>query len=261
MVGGPARAVEHITWDVLHPDGSRVATMEGLANYLESKGFAPTVMIDPFVGISSAIQFYYADEGSSALVNAAGGTETNNEGSVCIQCEWFFTPGTVYEGKTYATLADTPMKGLAEYLEWCESWGVPSVWPMGEPDWKSERDTKVWQTKAGHYGHSQVPENDHTDPGPMLLVPTQQEDSMALIFKDQAAFEAAVKEVVAPLIKADGDTTRKLVLGTENADGHDSDPGHPSLADIKATQKQQSIALDNQSGVLAAIAAKVGVSK
>ncbi|MEX5266794.1 hypothetical protein [Kocuria sp. CPCC 204721] len=27
------------------------------------------------------------------------------------------------------------------------------------------RDVGVWNGQAGHYGHSQVPDNDHTDPG------------------------------------------------------------------------------------------------
>ncbi|SMF20782.1 hypothetical protein SAMN06296028_1152 [Kocuria indica] len=33
----------------------------------------------------------------------------------------------------------------------------------------------VWNAKAGHYGHSQVPGNDHTDPGKfpdITLLPT-----------------------------------------------------------------------------------------
>jgi peptidoglycan hydrolase-like protein with peptidoglycan-binding domain len=38
---------------------------------------------------------------------------------------------------------------------------------MGLPIWSANRSAGVWDTRSGHYGHSQVPENDHTDPGPM----------------------------------------------------------------------------------------------
>ena len=34
--------------------------------------------------------------------------------------------------------------------------------PIGQ---SGTRSVAVWNTKAGHYGHSQVPGNDHTDPG------------------------------------------------------------------------------------------------
>ena len=48
------------------------------------------------------------------------------------------------------------------------SHGIPRTWPMGPtpPIGQSgTRSVAVWNTKAGHYGHSQVPGNDHTDPG------------------------------------------------------------------------------------------------
>lgn len=70
-------------------------------------------------------------------------------------------------GRTYATVRDTPAKGLDKILAWARSWGVPDVWPMGSPTWEANRSEHTWETEGGHYGHGQTPENKHTDPGPM----------------------------------------------------------------------------------------------
>ncbi|KPC59086.1 hypothetical protein ADL35_49250, partial [Streptomyces sp. NRRL WC-3753] len=47
--------------------------------------------------------------------------------------------------------------------------GVPDTWPAGKPPATAaaatKRDRSTWQSKGGHYGHSQVPGNDHWDPG------------------------------------------------------------------------------------------------
>ncbi|MEU3459179.1 peptidoglycan-binding domain-containing protein [Streptomyces sp. NPDC006733] len=49
----------------------------------------------------------------------------------------------------------------AERLE-----GVPDVWPMGRPtDFGAHRDERIWATRRGWYGHSQVPQNQHQGPG------------------------------------------------------------------------------------------------
>src|SRR5262249_28629571 len=47
--------------------------------------------------------------------------------------------------------------------------GVELTWPAGNPppspNGPFHRNTTTWSTKSGLYGHSQVPENTHTDPG------------------------------------------------------------------------------------------------
>jgi hypothetical protein len=115
-------------------------------------------------------------------MNAAGGVETNRKGNVCIQVETLFFPYCRVGGKVYATLADTPCLGLDRLMAWLRSWGVPDVWPMGVPTWSANRNATTWNTRSGHYGHSQVPENDHTDPGPMPnlfgVAAAPQEDDM-----------------------------------------------------------------------------------
>ncbi|MER5306163.1 peptidoglycan-binding protein, partial [Streptomyces lasiicapitis] len=70
-------------------------------------------------------------------------------------------------GKAYRTVKDTPAKGLDKILAWARSWGVPDTWPMGTPTWSANRSERTWRSKGGHYTHAHVPENSHTDPGPM----------------------------------------------------------------------------------------------
>lgn len=165
MVGGPPRGLWHITWDSLSPTGKQPA-FDNIANYLVNAGYCPHLMWDPWTG--RTVQFYPATTSARALNNQPGGVETNRMGKVCLQVEVFFSPGAVRNGKKYATVADTPCVGLDKIMTWMRSWGIPDVWPMGWPKWSGNfRSVTTWRTEAGHYGHVHVPENDHTDPGPM----------------------------------------------------------------------------------------------
>lgn len=165
MAGGPPRSIWHITWDSLGPGGKQPA-FDNIAGYLQSVNFCPHLMWDPWTG--KTVQFYAANESARAVANASGGVETNRMGSACIQVETFFTPGAVRNGKKYMTVADTPCIGLDKIVDWMRGWGIPDVWPSGWPQWNgSPRNVSNWLHKAGHYGHCHVPENDHTDPGPM----------------------------------------------------------------------------------------------
>lgn len=158
MVGGPARATHHITDDQLHSDSTRAATLEGVAQYLINVGYEPTVVIDPLTG--EAIQLLDATDSGYALEHPAGGPQTNRMGTVNIQVEWLFTPGTVWQGKRYAQVTDTAMLGLDRFVAWCSSWGVPVVAPLAPGD----RNASVWAAVAGHYGHFNAPLNSHVDP-------------------------------------------------------------------------------------------------
>lgn len=165
MVGGPPRAVWHITWDSLGPGGKQPA-FDSIANYLQNVNYCPHLMWDPWTG--KIVQFYPANQSARALSHPAGTVETNRMGSVCIQVEVFFSPGAVRDGKKYMTVADTPCKGLDKIVAWMRSWGVEDAWPSGWPQWSgNSRSVSNWQNKSGHYGHCHVPGNDHTDPGPM----------------------------------------------------------------------------------------------
>lgn len=166
---GGSRTIWHITWDrnATAEAPADLVPFDNLAGYFAGggRGVAPHILWDPFAGRFA--QFFSATSRSKSVMNAAGGVETNRKGNVCIQVETLFFPYCRVGGKVYPTLRDTPCAGLDRLMAWLRSWGVPDLWPMGEPTWTARRDATVWNTRSGHYGHSQVPENDHTDPGPM----------------------------------------------------------------------------------------------
>jgi hypothetical protein len=183
--GGPAKAIAHITWD---ENAAAVKPLplvpyERLVDYFgrnpAGRAVAPHVLWDPFTG--RVTQFVPATSRSKSLADAPGGTRTNRAGSVVIQIEGLFFPYCEVGGKVYAKLTDTPCKGWAELQAWVHSWGVPNAWPMGRPtDFTSHRSETAWETRAGWYAHSQVPENDHQDPGswPAFADTTPEEDDM-----------------------------------------------------------------------------------
>lgn len=164
----PAKAIAHITWDrnATAAKPADLVPFADLRGYFSGSGsaLAPHILWDPFEGRFA--QFYPADSRSKSVVDLAGGTRTNRAGKVVIQIEALFFPYCRYGGKVYASLADTPCKGWTELNAWVRSWGVLDTWPMGRPiSFESHRSESVWETRNGWYGHSQVPENDHQDPG------------------------------------------------------------------------------------------------
>lgn len=168
--GGPAKAVAHVTWDknATAAAPSALVPYANLAAYFGQNptgmGMAPHLLWDPFTG--GCTQFLPANSRSLSLVDLAGGTRTNRAGSVVIQIEALFFPYCKVDGKVYPRLVDTPCLGWDALHAWVKSWGVPDVWPMGRPvDFTSNRSESVWETRAGWYGHQQVPENTHQDPG------------------------------------------------------------------------------------------------
>ncbi|WP_427130286.1 hypothetical protein [Pseudarthrobacter sp. S9] len=155
----PPRAIWHITWDALRADGTQ-PNFSAVAGYLQRQEYCPHIMWNPFTGYME--QYYPASQSARALV------AWNQDGAVNVQIETFFTPGCVVDGVKYNTVADTPCRGLGTILDWLDSLGIPRVWPMGAPQWQgNSRDAAIWNSSGGHYGHCNVPDNTHTDPGPM----------------------------------------------------------------------------------------------
>jgi len=162
MDGGPARVTHHIT------SNNRDWTFKNELGWFTGGGssVAPTILADPFTG--EVAQFFPADYRSLSLKNA-GDVRTNRTGKYNIQIEWVFTEGEVVDGKRYYSLKDTPLKPWPGLLAWIRSLGIVDGWPGGVPA-SFARDTvslATWTGKGGHYGHNQVPGNDHVDPGPM----------------------------------------------------------------------------------------------
>lgn len=166
--GGPAKAIAHITWDrnATAAKPADLVSYTALRSYFAGggAGVAPHILWDPFTG--SFTQFVPANSRSKSLADQAGGTRTNRAGAVVLQIEALFFPYCRVGKTVYPRLVDTPCQGWAELQAWVHSWGVPNTWPMGKPsDFTSHRSESVWEKQAGWYGHSQVPENDHQDPG------------------------------------------------------------------------------------------------
>lgn len=162
MDGGPARVTWHIT------SNTNDHTFANEYGWFTGGGadVAPHILWDPFTG--QIAQFFPADSRSLSLQNA-GTVRTNRTGKYNIQIEIVFTENEVVNGKRYASVAETPCKGLDGIVAWVRSLGVPDVWPGGSPTGFS-RDTvslATWTSQGGHYGHNQVPGNTHVDPGPM----------------------------------------------------------------------------------------------
>ncbi|MCX4596074.1 endolysin [Streptomyces sp. NBC_01549] len=162
MNGGPARAVWHIT------SNATDWTFARELGWFTGGGadVAPHLLWDPWTG--EIAQFFPADSRSLSLQNA-GDVRTNRTGKYCVQIEIVFTANETVGGKRYATVRDTPCKGLDGIMTWLRSLGIPDVWPGGAPT-GFVRDTvslDAWTKLGGHYGHNQIPANSHVDPGPM----------------------------------------------------------------------------------------------
>lgn len=162
MDGGPARATHHIT------SNANDWTFKNELGWFSGGGadVAPHLLADPFTG--QVAQFFPADSRSLSLKNA-GSIRTNRTGNYNIQIEWVFTEGETVNGKVYHSLKETPLKPWPAIHAWLRSLGIVDGWPGGVPT-SFSRDTvslDTWLSKGGHYGHNQVPGNDHVDPGPM----------------------------------------------------------------------------------------------
>jgi hypothetical protein len=94
-----------------------------------------------------------------------GSRRTNREGKVNIQVE------VLGRAKDPWTKGFDPGKkpNYRKLIAAGRSHGIPDVWPAGKPPSTAaaatKRDRSTWQSKGGHFGHSQVPGNDHWDPG------------------------------------------------------------------------------------------------
>ncbi|WP_406215009.1 peptidoglycan-binding protein [Streptomyces decoyicus] len=149
------------TWHTTEsPAGGSYLTSIGA--YLIRVGAEPQVIYDP--ATDKLGQFGPLNQSGRALKND-GARRTNREGKVNIQVEVLGRAATPW------TNGFDPAKkpNFQKLLAAGRAWGIPDVWPAGKPpaypSGSSSRSRSVWQEKGGHYGHSQVPGNDHGDPG------------------------------------------------------------------------------------------------
>lgn len=151
-VSGPFKIVHHTT------EGSSAAG--AFSAYKKNKS-------DPHFTVDTSTIYQHIDTSLAArsLRNAPGGVQTNKDGALQIE-----VVGFAHLKKNPATL-----KNVARLCRWLENTHkVPQSWPNGLPKTATpsgkdpgghNRNPVNWDTKAGHYGHSQVPENTHWDPG------------------------------------------------------------------------------------------------
>jgi peptidoglycan hydrolase-like protein with peptidoglycan-binding domain len=107
------------------------------------------------------VQMIPANRGGRGLENHAGGVQTNNGGTVVFQIE--------VVGRAKDPWTAGPCKGLGAIVAFLDQLGVEDAWPAGDlkpypASYGGTRSTSAW-AKSGHFGHSQVPENVHGDPG------------------------------------------------------------------------------------------------
>ncbi|MQA85020.1 MAG: hypothetical protein GEV03_10445 [Streptosporangiales bacterium] len=154
QAGGAPRVVWHTT-----ESDPRTTEPRAVAHYLNQLEYQTHVVWNPLTG--EAIQMIPATLAARGLRGRSGGTEINREGRLCIQIEVI--------GFASDPFTRGPLHGLETILGWLDSWRVPRRWPAGAPTARpapSGRSRRRW-AQGGHFGHSQVPEAQHSDPGPI----------------------------------------------------------------------------------------------
>jgi hypothetical protein len=171
-------------------------------------------------------QHFDFDTSSRALVNLAGGVETNTLNVCQVEIVGTSDPTTheKWRAAGYAhlftpELPDWAIRDLAAFAKWAhDDHGVPLASDVTFKAYPGSYGTSngvrmsaaKWQSFTGHCGHQHVPENLHGDPGllPMAAILTaatggvipSQEDDVALTADDITKVAAAV---YAKLLKTD----------------------------------------------------------
>jgi hypothetical protein len=164
-------------------------------------------------------QHFDFDVSSRALVNAAGGVETNTLNVCQVEIVGTCAPSTHQAwGSTphlyTPELPDWAIRDLAAFAKWAhDNHGVPLTSDVTFKSYPGSYGTSngvrmsaaKWTSFTGHCGHQHVPENLHGDPGllPMAAIltaaknGTTQEDDVALTADDISKVAQAVFEKLA----------------------------------------------------------------
>lgn len=157
MDGGKPRSTQHT---VECPPGRGYFLSMGA--YLVRVATEPQVLYDP--QSDSLGQFGPLNQSARALRNA-GSTRTNRTGTVNIQVEVCGRASQPWTDGFDPAKKPNYLKLIAAI----DSWSVPRDWPAGPPQAypgdHDDRDMWTWINRGGYFGHSQVPGNDHGDPG------------------------------------------------------------------------------------------------
>ena len=193
----PGRVVWHTTESDTGDDA-----FTAVAAYLIRVAAEPHLLYDPTTDRLG--QFGPLNKSARALHND-GSTRTNRVGEVCIQIEVLGRAAEPF------TRTWKPGANYRAMMAAVRSWKIPDTFPAGRLAASgaeaNNRPRSVWMSKGGHYGHANIPGNDHWDPGSI--------DKSAL-------FEAA------PVGKPGGTTPAKPVVDLSNViAAARRDPGLP----------------------------------
>ena len=149
----PPRVVWHTT-----ESGAGNTAFDAVGKYLRTIGAEPHILYDPTTDRLG--QFGPLDKSARALRND-GAYRTNRTGKVCIQIEVLARAATPFTGYW------KPGPNFRALMAALRSWGIPDVFPLplASKYGDGTRTRSVWLGTAGHYGHCNVPGNDHWDPG------------------------------------------------------------------------------------------------
>ena len=154
LQGGPRKVIWHTT-----ENDPKKTSATSIAKYLNRVGAQVNLVWNPETG--EMVQMIPANRGGRGLENHSGGVETNRGGSIVFQIE--------VVGHAKSPWTNGPCVGLKTITDFLEQLGVPDAWPAGDLEpypesYGGSRSSSDWG-KSGHFGHSQVPENVHGDPG------------------------------------------------------------------------------------------------
>lgn len=155
--GGPYKGVLHTTeTDWYHPTGELPThTYDGYGhNYFPHA----TITLDE-AGHGVIYHHIPVNRAARALVNAAGGVQTNNDSAV--QCE------IVWRAAKAPAMPKALLDAVADWMRWVEAvTGVPrKAAKFAPPNVNVRMSGLDWDNFSGWCGHQHVPENTHTDPG------------------------------------------------------------------------------------------------
>ncbi|WP_327337410.1 hypothetical protein OG384_15020 [Streptomyces sp. NBC_01324] len=164
-------------------------------------------------------QHFDFDTSSRALVNRAGGVETNTLNVVQVELVGTCDPAAhkKWSGQHLYTpeLPDWAIRDLGAFAKWAhDQHGVPltsgltfKAYPSSYGNSSVRMSNSQWNAFKGHCGHQHVPENDHGDPGafPIAAVlaaakgsttPSKEDNTMATT--PDAVWKADVIPAAAP---------------------------------------------------------------
>ncbi|MEU3986080.1 N-acetylmuramoyl-L-alanine amidase [Streptomyces sp. NPDC026672] len=160
----PGDTMPHPNVIVLHTtEGSSFPSYDGGST-------APTFTVHPDGRVR---QHFYANESARALVNKAGGVQTNTLNAVQIELVGTCTPGG--PGVFWPSATDAQLAGLVKLVKWLTAtYPIPlkstsKPWLTYPSSYGSKNGQRMsgaeWENFYGICGHQHVPENDHGDPG------------------------------------------------------------------------------------------------